>query len=102
MDTPEKAAPDYTNESQQLVFGICEFLSQHMLDPQPLSAIVEAMEPASRDQCFRALWNMQKAGWVRQSGKTYELDTTVIRFADRLRREIIAILGDYLGDHHAK
>ena len=94
-DASEKAT-DYTNGSQQLVFAIVDYLSRHFLDPQPLANIVDALG-ASRDQVFRALWNMQRAGWVRQTGGNYELDVGLTTLAERLRLAIAEILNHRLG-----
>lgn len=99
--SPEEKFTDYTNGSQQLVFAIVEYLSRHFLDPQPLPAIVEALG-ASRDSVFRALWNMQRAGWARQTGGNWELDVSLTVLAERMRLAVAEILNHRLGGIHAK
>lgn len=95
---PKAKEADYTNASQQLAFAVVETLSRNLLNPQPLTALVEALAPieASRDQIFRALWNLQKAGWVQTCNEGYLLAPELTRLSDRLRLRLVEIHRQYL------
>jgi DNA-binding IclR family transcriptional regulator len=95
-----QARPDYTVGTIQMAAAIIEYLAQHILEPQPIAAIVEAIPGATRDPVFRALWTMERAGWVRQTAGAWELGTYFTTLGERVRLTMIQVLNSYLGDHH--
>jgi len=97
IEQPPKAQADYTNDSMQLLMQVVAHLAKHPLDPQPLPGIVDALAPASRDQVFRALWNLEKAGWAKKVGTAYTLDAPITLISERLRRATVEMLNHYLG-----
>jgi len=86
---------DYTNDSQQLVTRVLDALALHPLQPQSLKALIEHTD-ASRDQVFRAAWNLEAAGYVEHSGNDYILSPRLTSIAERYRLEIASLAARYL------
>ncbi|GAB6043329.1 hypothetical protein [Endothiovibrio diazotrophicus] len=80
---PPSAGPDYTSRNLQIGFAIQEAFLIH---PTTALGATELAEPLGlpADQVFRALWNLEKAGWLEPAGKArYRLRAE--RFADAVR-----------------
>lgn len=91
--------PDYTNNSQQCLMAVVEYLSKNILFPQSLKQVTEVLEKKdfSRDAIFRALWNLEAFGWVEQTnGGGYLLSPTLTKFSDRLRHQLVQFTQQYL------
>lgn len=86
---------DYTNDSQQLVMRVLDALALHPLKPQSLKELM-AHTGASRDQVFRAAWNLEAAGYVERSGNDYVLSPRITSIAERYRLEIARLSARYL------
>ena len=88
---------DYTNGSQQCLIAVIEQLSRNMLNPQTVTDIAAALHPEyNKDPVFRALWNLEKAGWVLKQGAGYTLSPDLTKLADRLRLALIETNRKYL------
>lgn len=88
----------YTNENQQNICRVVEYLSEDILQPKTLKEVHEALG-LSRDQAFRTLWNLKDRGWVEETARGYRLSPRIVRIADNLRLAVADTLREYLGDN---
>lgn len=89
--------PDYTNSSQQCLIACLEYLSQNFLTPQTIADVAAGLgKDYNRDQIFRALWNLKKAGWAVETGGGYLVSPDLTKFSDRLRRQLLDFSERYL------
>ena len=86
---------DYTNESQQLVMRVMDALALHPLDPQSLKSLM-SHTGASRDQVFRAAWNLEAGGYVERAGNDYILSPRITSIAERYRLQIARLAARFL------
>lgn len=94
-DDANTTVADYTNGSQQNLMALVECLGRHVLDPQPIGALVNETG-LSRDQVFRALWNARQAGWADETAAGWHLSPHLTQFSDRLRLTIAQAHRTYL------
>lgn len=94
--------PDYTNESQQVLMRIMDYLIVHVLQPKTAGEIQEALDLA-KDTTFRALWNMLRAGWVEKTPQGgYLVSPRITTASDRFRISLIELSEKYLNHQPGK
>jgi len=91
----------YTNENQQNLCSVVEYLSEDIIQPKTLKEIHEALG-LSRDQAFRTMWNLKDRGWVEETARGYRLSPRIVKIADRLRLAVADTLREYLGSSQEK
>lgn len=87
---------DYTNQSQVALLKVLEHLANSPLTPQTIEQVVEVVG-CSRDQAFRALWNLEACGWAEKSGAGYLPAPKFTLASTRFVRAIQEINNKYLG-----
>ena len=90
----------YINQSQQLLVRVVETLSVDPLRGQSLARLVETTG-ASRDQIYRALKNLEQAGWAAPASDGWRLAPRVTQLSERLRRAIADVHHTYLEEDTA-
>lgn len=92
----------YTSTSQQVLLRVIEALGATPLHPQSLALLGRAtgLTDASRDQVFRALKNLEQAGFAEQRGDGWLLTPKVTQIAERTRLAIHALHHAYLEPDH--
>ena len=93
-DTPESERP-YVNASQQILLSIVEFLGERPFDPATVAQLTER-SGANRDQVFRALHNLQLAGWAEQTASSWRLSPRVTQLSERVRLALADLHRVYL------
>lgn len=94
-ETEEKSERTYTNDNQQTLMRMVEYLGQDILMPKTLKELHEALN-ISRDQAFRTVWNLMDMGWAEEAAQGYRLSPRIVEIADRLRRAVADTLIKYL------
>ncbi len=94
-------ADSYHNQSQQILMSVVEYLAGAPLEARALTDMARDLAH-SRDQTFRALKNLEQAGWAQQSGNAWRLSPHLTRISESLRLAIADIHHLYLtGDSDA-
>lgn len=88
----------YTSNSQQVLLRVIEALGATPLHPQSLQLLRQApgLTDASRDQVFRALKNLEWAGFAEQRNDGWLLTPKVTQIAERTRLAIHALHQRYM------
>jgi DNA-binding IclR family transcriptional regulator len=95
MPSDSTPSTDYTSEPQQTVLIILETLARAF--PQALTAKAMAIETGlSRDQAFRCLWNLRRAGWAEQIAAGWCLSPHAAQLSERVRLAIHRLHTTYL------
>ena len=84
---------DGANVSQQTLLRVIEALGARPLEWQTRAELVGA---STRDQTYRALRNLELAGWAEQGDAGWRLTPKVVRLAERTRLAIAEIHRTYL------
>lgn len=94
----------YTSTSQQVLLRVIEALGGAPLHPQSLRLLRQApgLTDASRDQVFRALKNLEWAGFAEQRNDGWLLTPKVTQIAERTRLAIHALHHTYLEPSHGR
>ena len=91
-------AAAYVNVSQQTLLRVLEALGAHPLEWQAQLDLVASVG-ATRDQTYRALRNLEAAGWAESAGGgRWRLAPKVSLIAERTRLAIAEIHRTYLED----
>lgn len=91
-----RAKRQYTNENQQTLMRVFEYLAQDILEPKASKEIAHALNISS-DQAFRTLWNLVNFGWAEEANNGgYRLSPRMTSISDRLRLELATALKKYL------
>ncbi|MBF0487868.1 MAG: hypothetical protein HQK98_06880 [Nitrospirae bacterium] len=95
-----KSKANYSNESQQTLIKVVEYLAMDVLEPRALKDIQEGLG-ISKDTAFRTIWNLKDLGWVEESAIIggYRLSPQMINIADRLRLAIGDLIRKYQGNY---
>ena len=95
-----KSKVNYSNESQQTLVRIVEYLAIDTLEPKTLKDIQKGLG-ISKDIAFRTIWNLRDMGWVEESAIIggYRLSPQIIAISDRLRLAIGDLIRKYQGTH---
>ena len=89
----------YRSAAQQALLGVVERLAARPLEPATAERLAAGLGGVSRDQAFRALKNLEAAGWAEQApAGGWRLTPMVIRLADQFRRALVDAHRLYLGD----
>ena len=88
--------PNYTHQSQQTLLKVLEYLAQSPLTPRTIEQATAAAS-CSRDQAFRALWNLEACGWVEKGAAGYLPAPKFTLASARFVRAIHEINQKYLG-----
>lgn len=96
-----KAATDYRSDPQQTLLRVIEAMARYPLMPAAVVHLVELVnrrEPAvSRDQVFRALWNLGLADWAAEvPGVGWRLTPRAAQLSERFRLAIADVHRQYL------
>ena len=90
----------YLNTSQQALLRVLTALGKRPLGPIALTDLVYELD-ANRDQVFRALKNLELAGWAEQMpGGGWRLMPLVAQLSERVRMAIADVHRLYLEDRH--
>ena len=94
------SARPIANTTQQTLLRVIEVLGERPLEWQALAALGVERVDATRDQTYRALRNLEIAGWAEQQagGGGWRLTAKVVRLAERTRLAIAEIHHTYLED----
>ncbi len=95
MEEGSKEKRQYTNENQQMLMKMIEYLAQDILEAKTLKELHEALN-ISRDQAFRTLWNLMDMRWVEESARGYRLSPRLTIISDRLRLSVVDTLKKYV------
>lgn len=85
----------YRSDSQQTLLAVLDVLGERPLEPLPLADLVDRIG-AKRDQVFRAVKNLQIAGWVDQTPGGWRLTPLATRWSERVRVVIADLHRTYL------
>lgn len=91
-----KETTDYTNESQQFMLVVLHLLIRTGFNGQPVVAIQNALPGSSRDQVFRALWNLEKGGLAERVGNDWMISPDLTVASDRIRINLTRLAEKYL------
>ena len=88
----------YISASQQVLLRVIEALGATPLQPQSLNLLRRAtgLTDASRDQVFRALKNLEWAGFAERTPGGWRLTPKVTQISERIRRAIHDLHHTYL------
>ncbi|GAB6043330.1 hypothetical protein [Endothiovibrio diazotrophicus] len=87
---------DYTNDSQQAALAVLDLFGRFPLYPFSITEVQEHVG-ISRDQAFRTLWNLARAGWIEEMEKRgYRLAPRLTTYAETFRRDIAELAQTYL------
>ncbi len=89
--------PDYTSEPQQVVLALIEALARAFPQAHTIKGLQEETG-YSRDQVFRGLWNLQRAGWAESVPAGWGLAPHAAQLSERIRLTLHRIHTTYLGD----
>ncbi len=87
--------PDYLSSSQQTLIKVATALSQDPLTPKAPAQLVT--DDLSRDQVFRALKNLEAAGWAEQVADAWRISGRLTHISERVRVAIADVHHHYLG-----
>lgn len=93
----KEAKTDYTNESQQNLMRIVEYLAADVFKPTTVQELVDALEGLSYSKASWTLQNLKIKGWVDQIGDTWRLSPRIVRIADSVRANFGEATRRYLG-----
>lgn len=97
MDVDDvKEKREYVNENQQTFMRVYEYLAEDVLEPKTAADIAQALD-ISRDQAFRACWNLADRGLAERAGGGYRLSPRTVLIAERYRLALADTLRRYLG-----
>ena len=83
---PASGRVDYRSSSQQVLLQVLDALADRPLHGIPLAEVVTRLEHgASRDRVYRALKNLELAGWAEVSDGAWRLTSHVTRASERVR-----------------
>ena len=89
MTMPLRGSVDpkgYRSSSQQVLLRVLDALAERPLNGLPLAEVVSRLgASASRDQVYRALKNLELAGWAEMSGDAWRLTPRLTRASERVR-----------------
>lgn len=85
----------YTNDNQQNLMRVIEYLAQDILIPKSQQELAEVLD-LSKDKVFRTLWNLEEEGWVEASAGGYRLSPRMTIISDRLRLAVADTLRKYI------
>lgn len=91
MTTEDK----YTSQSQQLVLALVEHLAGQPLAGFAIGDLV-AVTGKTRDQVFRALKNLEAAGWAEEYHGQWALSPRITQLSDQVRLAIARLHERYL------
>ena len=95
-DTELEAKRDYRSANQQILLEVVEVLSRQPFEPTPLARLAKQVH-ASRDPVFRAVKNLELAGWAEQTpGGGWRLTPLITRISERTRLAIADLHRTYL------
>ena len=87
---------DYRSPGQQALLQVIDVLAERPLAPLSLADIDTRLEGVSRDRIYRALKNLELAGWAEQSGGAWRLTPHLTRASERLRVALADLHHHYL------
>jgi hypothetical protein len=90
------AAPDYTSEPQQVVLTLIAALLDTWPEPQTPTSLTQRTG-YSRDQCYRALRNLEQQRMATESGPGWLIGPTLTTAPERIRQRTALMLTTYLG-----
>lgn len=85
-DKKEKKT-DFTNESQQNLMKIVEYLATDVFRSTTAQEICEALG-ISKSKAYWTLQNLELAGWVEQQAEGWKLGPRLPRIAEKVRKGI--------------
>ena len=86
----------YISNAQQTLLTVLRSLGHQPLSPQSASDIAEAQK-IPKDSVFRALKNLEEAGWAEQlPGGAWRLTPTLTQISERLRLQLAQMHQHYL------
>ena len=88
---------DYTNDNQQNLMRVIEYLAQDILIPKSQQELAEVLD-LSKDKVFRTLWNLEEQGWVEASAGGYRLSPRMTRISDQLRLAVADVIRKHIPD----
>ena len=87
----------YRSTSQQVLLRVLDALAERPFNGLPLADVVSRLgTSASRDQVYRALKNLELAGWAELSGDAWRLTPHLTRASERVRVAIADLHRRYL------
>lgn len=87
----------YRSSSQQVLLQVVDALAERPLNGLPLADVVTRLgRSASRDQVYRALKNLELAGWAEAAGEAWRLTPRLTRASERVRVAIADLHRRYL------
>ena len=87
---------DYRSPGQQALLQVIDVLAERPLAPLSLADIDTRLEGVSRDRIYRALKNLELAGWAEQAGGAWRLTPHLTRASERLRIALADLHHRYL------
>lgn len=87
---------DYTNETQQNLMRIVEYLATDVFKPTPVKEIADALS-ITYSKAMWALHNLKSKDWAEQVGDCWRLSPRVVRIADSVRQNLTENNKRYLG-----
>ena len=88
---------DYTNESQQNLMRIVEYLATDVFKPTTVQELVDALEGLSYSKASWTLQNLKQRDWAEQIGDTWRLSPRIVRIADSVRANLGETMKRYVG-----
>lgn len=95
--TRKEKKTDFTNESQQNLMWIVEFLAADITRPVTVPDIVAAREGLTYSKVTWALQNLKINAWAEQTGDTWQLSPRIVRIADSARSGMTQAMKRYFG-----
>ena len=86
----------YHSASQSLLLRVVARMAAAPLDQHTLAALVSDLG-GSRDQVYRALRNLEAAGWAEQRDNGWRLGAGITRISERVRVALADTHERYLG-----
>jgi len=87
---------DFTNETQQNLMKIVEFLATDVFRPTTVKEIVDALGMTTSKAVW-ALHNLMIRDWAEQVGDSWRLSPRIVKIADSVRANMGESMRRYLG-----
>lgn len=92
---------DFTNETQQNLMRIVEYLATDVFRPTTVKEIMDALE-ISQNKATWALHNLRIGGWAEQIADAWRLSPRIVRIADSVRANLGENVKRYTGEKNGK
>ena len=87
----------YRVRSQQAVLQVIETLALSPFDGMAVPQLTRALPALTRDQIYRAVANLQLAGWVEEVSGGYRLSPTITTISQRVSLALSDLERRFLG-----